>query len=198
MGTNHSKQLEDTIFEMRLASKQFVKESQRCEREEKQEKEKARKKLEQGLIDIARIHAENAIRKKNESLNYMRLASKMDAVTTRIQSAHRTETITGNLAKAVSQMDRTLKNMKPENIAQTMTNFEKSFEDIDVATGYINESLNQATSVSAPREQVDHLLGEIASVNNIEVSEQLLSPGTGIGVNLGVEEQKSNVERQNR
>jgi charged multivesicular body protein 1 len=95
-------------------------------------------------------------------------------------------------------MDRTLKNMKPENIAQTMTNFEKSFEDIDVATGYINESLNQATSVSAPREQVDHLLGEIASVNNIEVSEQLLSPGTGIGVNLGVEEQKSNVERQNR
>lgn len=198
MGTNNSKQLEDTIFDMKLASKQFIKESQRCEREERVEKDKAKKKLEQGLIDIARIHAENAIRKKNESLNYMKLASKMDAVTTRIQSANRTENITGNLSKAVSQMDKMLKHMKPENIAQTMSNFEKSFEDIDVATGYINESLNQATSVSAPREQVDHLLGEIASVNNIEVSEQLLSPNAGMGLNNVSEEHKSNVERQNR
>lgn len=198
MGTNHSQQLEDTIFDMKLASKQFIKESQRCEKEERVEKDKAKKKLEQGLIDIARIHAENAIRNKNESLNYMKLASKMDAVVTRIQSAYRTEKITANLSKAVLQMDRTLKTMKPETIATTMGNFEQAFEDIDVATGYINESLNQATSVSAPREQVDHLLGEIASVNNIEVSDQLLSPGSYLSESPSKEENKSNVERNPR
>ena len=66
-------------------------------------------------------------------------------------------------------MDRVLKNMKLENISQTMDQFEKCFEDLDVASGYINESLNQATSVSASRESVDTLLGQIADEHNIQV-----------------------------
>ncbi|OMJ67963.1 hypothetical protein SteCoe_34722 [Stentor coeruleus] len=194
-GKNSAQQLEDTIFEMRLSSKQLVKESQRCEREERQEKEKAKKSLEKGLIDIARIHAENAIRKKNETLNYLRLSSKMDAVASRIQSAARTENMTKNFSKVIPQMNNVLKNMKLENISQTMTDFEKCFEDLDVASGFINESLNQSTSVSAPKEQVDGLLGEIASENNIKVSEELLSPMSGIQVQGRVEENKANVER---
>ena len=195
-GKNSAQQLEDTMFEMRLANKQLTKESQRCEREERMEKEKAKKNLEKGLVDIARIHAENAIRKKNESLNYLRLASKMDAVASRIRSASRTEHLTENFAKVIPQMNRVLKNMNLENISETMTNFERCFENLDVASGFINESLNQATSVSAPKEQVDGLLGEIASAHNIKVSEELLSPVSGINVPRGVEEKKSNVERQ--
>ncbi|OMJ96343.1 hypothetical protein SteCoe_81 [Stentor coeruleus] len=194
-GVSSAQQLEDTIFDMRLSSKQLVKESQRCEREERQEKEKAKKSLEKGLIDIARIHAENAIRKKNDSLNYIRLSSKMDAVASRIQSAARTENMTNNFSKVIPQMNRVLKNMKLENISQTMTDFEKCFEDLDVASGYINESLNQSTSVSAPKEQVDGLLGEIASENNIKMSEELLSPMSGFSVPGSVEENKSNMER---
>ena len=194
-GKSSAQQLEDTIFEMRLANKQLTKESQRCEKEERQEKEKAKRNLEKGLIDIARIHAENAIRKKNESLNYLRLASKMDAVASRIQSASRTESMTTNFARVIPQMNRVMKNMKLENISQTMTDFEKCFENLDVASGFINESLNQTTSVSAPKEQVDGLLGEIASEHNIKVSEDLLSPMTGINVPGRVEENKVNFER---
>jgi charged multivesicular body protein 1 len=196
-GKNSSRQLEDTMFEMRLANKQLIKESQRCEKEERQEKEKAKKSLEKGMIDIARIHAENAIRKKNETLNYLRLASKMDAVASRIQSASRTESLTSNFARVIPQMNRVLKNMKLENISQTMTDFEKCFENLDVASGFINESLNQTTSVSAPKEQVDGLLGEIASEHNIKVSEELLSPVSGISVPSRVEENKVNFERHN-
>ena len=36
--------------------------------------------------DIARVYAENAIRKKNESLNYLRLSSRVDAVASRVQT----------------------------------------------------------------------------------------------------------------
>ena len=194
-GKASSEQLADTIFEMRLANKQLTKESQRCEKEERQEKEKAKRNLEKGMIDIARIHAENAIRKKGESLNYLRLASKMDAVASRIQSASRTESMTHNFSRVIPQMNRVMKNMKLENISQTMTDFEKCFENLDVASGFINESLNQTTSVSAPKEQVDGLLGEIASEHNIKVSEELLSPMTGIHAPVRVEENKVNFER---
>ena len=36
---------------------------------------------------MARVYAENAIRKKNESLNYLRMSSKVDAVSSRVQTA---------------------------------------------------------------------------------------------------------------
>lgn len=38
-------------------------------------------------VQTARLYAENAIRKKNESLNYLRMAGRVDAVAARVQTA---------------------------------------------------------------------------------------------------------------
>ena len=43
--------------------------------------------IQQKNVDTARIYAENAIRKKNEGLNYLRMAARTDAVAARVQSA---------------------------------------------------------------------------------------------------------------
>lgn len=45
------------------------------------------KALQQKNIEGAKIYAENAIRKKNEGLNFLRLASRVDAVSSKVQSA---------------------------------------------------------------------------------------------------------------
>ena len=37
-------------------------------------------------VEVARIYAENAIRKKNENLTYLRMAAKIDAVAARVQT----------------------------------------------------------------------------------------------------------------
>lgn len=49
--------------------------------------------MEKGNVEGARIYAENAIRKKNEGLNYLRLASRVDAVANRVQSAMTMKTV---------------------------------------------------------------------------------------------------------
>ena len=49
--------------------------------------------LAQGNIEGARIYAENAIRKKNEGLNYLRMAARVDAVTSRVQTAMMTKEV---------------------------------------------------------------------------------------------------------
>jgi charged multivesicular body protein 1 len=43
--------------------------------------------LQQGNTDGARIYASNAIRKKNEGLNLLRLGSRIDAVASRVETA---------------------------------------------------------------------------------------------------------------
>ena len=43
--------------------------------------------LEKGDPERARIYAENAVRKKSESVSYLRMSAKVDAVASRVQSA---------------------------------------------------------------------------------------------------------------
>ena len=38
-------------------------------------------------MDGARIHAENSIRNKSQALNYLRMAARVDAVASRVQTA---------------------------------------------------------------------------------------------------------------
>ena len=172
-GKNGKVSLDDTLFNLRFASKQMEREAQRSEREEKKEKDKVKRALEKGMVDNARIYGENAIRKHNESLNYLRLASKLDAVASKIQSATRTQELSKQFGSMVPQINAALKNMDIHKISTTMDQFERVFENIDVATGTINESLNSATAYTAPVSQVDQLLGQIANEHNIEVQAQL-------------------------
>ena len=43
--------------------------------------------LAKGNVEGARIYAENAVRKKNEGLNYLRMSARVDAVASRVKSA---------------------------------------------------------------------------------------------------------------
>lgn len=38
-------------------------------------------------MDVAKIHAENAIRQKNQSVNFLRMSARVDAVASRVQTA---------------------------------------------------------------------------------------------------------------
>ena len=67
--------------------------AKRCEKDEKAQKAKVRKALTQGNVEGARIYAENAIRKKNEGLNYLRMAARVDAVANRVQTAMMTKEV---------------------------------------------------------------------------------------------------------
>jgi hypothetical protein len=49
--------------------------AKKCEKEEKSEKGKVKKAIEKGNIEGARIYAQNAIRKKTEQLNYLKVST---------------------------------------------------------------------------------------------------------------------------
>lgn len=46
-----------------------------------------KKALQQKNVECARVYAENAIRKKNEGVNWLRMASRVDAVASKVQTA---------------------------------------------------------------------------------------------------------------
>jgi charged multivesicular body protein 1 len=85
--------LEDTLFTLKFSTKQMERAAKKCEKDQRAQQAKVKKALAQGNIEGARIYAENAIRKKNEGLNYLRMAARVDAVTNRVQTAVMTKEV---------------------------------------------------------------------------------------------------------
>lgn len=77
----------DTLFQLRFCAKQLERLSKKAEKEQTAQQAKIKKALQQGNVEGAKIYAENAIRKKNEALNFLRMASKVDAVRSKVQTA---------------------------------------------------------------------------------------------------------------
>ena len=65
-----------------------------------------KKAIEKGNIDGAKIYAQNAIRKKTEALNYLRLASRLDAVVSRLDTQAKMNMINSSMSQIVRALDR--------------------------------------------------------------------------------------------
>jgi len=170
--------MEKHLFNLKFASKQLLRDSKRCEKEEKAEKNKLKKAIEKGNMDVARIHAENAVRKKNESLNLLRTSARVDAVASRVNSAVTTKRMTNNMQGVVSAMDSAMKSMNLEKISGLMDRFEKDFEDLDVQTSVMEGAMNQTTATNVPQDAVDQLMKQTADEAGLELNMDLPSAAT--------------------
>lgn len=72
--------------------------------------------IQQNHTDIAKIYAQNAIRKENEKLNLLRLASRIDATSSRVQTAVTMRQVTGSMANVVKGMDSAMKSMDLDKV----------------------------------------------------------------------------------
>jgi charged multivesicular body protein 1 len=72
--------------------------------------------IQQGHEDIAKIYAQNAIRKQNEKVNLLRLASRIDAVSSRVQTAVTMQRVSMNIGEVVKGMDMAMNAMDLEKV----------------------------------------------------------------------------------
>lgn len=79
------------------------------------------KAMKQGHSDIARIYAGNAARKQEEQRSLTLLASRVDAVVARVQTAATMRQITGNIMKVNRSLDVAMKSMSPERVCYPKT-----------------------------------------------------------------------------
>ena len=60
--------------------------------------------IQKGNMEVAKIHAENSIRQKNQSLNYRRMSARIDAVAARVQTAVTTKQVSSPFACSLSSV----------------------------------------------------------------------------------------------
>lgn len=140
-------------------------------------KSKLKQAIEQGNMEGARIYAQNFTREKNQSLNFLRLSSRIDAVSNRLETAIRMQQINAAMGQTVKGMSNAMKSMQVDQISKTMEQFEKQFEDMDVRAGmhclsifrlainkpimlegYMEQAMDNSTAMTTPPEEVDALI----------------------------------------
>ncbi|XP_069757431.1 charged multivesicular body protein 1a isoform X1 [Narcine bancroftii] len=164
---------DDTLFQLRFTSKQLERLAKKAEKDSKSEQAKVKKALQQKNIEGAKIYAENAIRKKNEGLNWLRTASRVDAVASKVQTAVTMKGVTKNMARVTQGLDKALKSMDLQKISSVMDKFEQQVQNLDVHTSVMEDSMSSAMTLTTPQEQVDSLILQIAEENGLEVMDQL-------------------------
>uniref|UniRef100_A0A7E4VSC0 Charged multivesicular body protein 1b n=1 Tax=Panagrellus redivivus TaxID=6233 RepID=A0A7E4VSC0_PANRE len=167
--------LDNHLFNLRFAAKELQRNSKKCDKQEKEEKAKLVTALKKGNKEVAQIHAENAIRKKNESLNYLRMSARIDAVAARVQTAATQKRVTQSMSGVVEAMESAMKSMNLEKVQNLMDRFERDFENLDVQSATMEGSMNATTTLNAPQHQVDALIQEAADTAGIEMGMEMPS-----------------------
>lgn len=165
--------MQDLLFQLKFSCKQLERLSKKAEKDEKVQRAKVKKALQQGNLQGAKIYAENAIRKKNESLNYLRMSSKVDAVSSKINSAMMMKGVAKNMGSVVKALDKAINSMDLQKVSAVMDKFESQFEDLDVRSSVLEDAMGSATTTSTPQNQVDALITQVAEENGLDIMDQL-------------------------
>jgi len=179
VGSSSEKQLLDQIFNLKFTSKQLARSANKCVKDEKSEKLKVKKAIEKGNIEGARIYAQNAIRKRTEQLNYLKLASRLDAVVSKLDTQSKMNMVNKNMAGIVRSLDRALQANNLEQVSQTMDKFEQQFESLDVQSECVQEAMGNQQAMSTPEDEVNSLMMQVADEHGLETG--MLMPNAGAG-----------------
>jgi len=165
--------LMDQIFNLKFTSKQLVRSAKKCEKDEKSAKLKVKKAIEKQNIEGARIYAQDAIRKKTEQLNYLKLGSRLDAVVSRLETQAKMNVINKSMVGIVKTLEKALNNNNLEQMANTMDTFEQQFENLDVQSNFVENAMGNTTAMSTPQDEVDALMMQVADEHGLEMSKAM-------------------------
>jgi charged multivesicular body protein 1 len=177
--------IEDQLFQLKFTAKQLEKQASKSLKQSEAEKLKVKKALENKDRETAQLYAENAIRKKNEYLNLLRLSSRVDAVSSRVKSAMMMQSVAKNIGSVTKSLESAMASMDLEKVSKIMETFEKQFEDLDVRSGVMENAMSSASTLTTPQDQVSALIKEVAAENNLDVADQVINAPNAASSTIG-------------
>ena len=176
----------DTMFEFKMMGKQMAKEAKKSENQNKNLIKKVKDCIAKGDYEQAKVAASDAIRQKNQVRRYRVLSSKIDTVAQRLQSAYQNQRLTEQMQSLTQQMVGAGNMMDMVKMTETMANFEKLFDDLDVNSAMMDQVFDNVNAGTVNDAEVNTLIQQVAQQNGMKLSEDFDNVQIGEG---GIAEQ---------
>ena len=181
----------DTMFEFKMMAKQMQKESKKSEAQSKALIGKVKKCIENNDYEQAKIAAADAIRQKNMVRRYRVLSSKVDTVAQRLKTAYQNQKLSEQMQNLTQQLLGAGNMMDIVKMTETMSNFEKLFDDLDINSNMMDQVFDNVNAGTVNENEVNQLIGQIAQQNGMKLSDEF--EGVQLG-EVGEAEKQTNQE----
>lgn len=115
----------------------------------------------------------------------------------RVQSALTTRKVTNSMAGVVKAMDAAMKGMNLEKISGLMDKFEQQFEDLDVQSSVMENTMNSTVTTSVPQNDVESLMQRVADEAGLELQMELpAGPSSTIGQSTQVSQEQDELSQR--
>ncbi|KAK2964317.1 putative Charged multivesicular body protein 1 [Blattamonas nauphoetae] len=161
--------LQNTILELRMTSKRLNTESAKSRKRQDAEKAKIKKAIQQGNAEGAKVYAQNAIREKNMSMMYLRLASRMDGIQSRLQMASAMSSVMKDIDKVTSQLQRASKSMNIQEINKILDKFDQQVTHMDTVSDVVSAAMDDNMSGQVASDEVANLISQVADENQLNL-----------------------------
>ena len=176
----------DTMFEFKMMGKSMAKEAKKAENQNKNLIKKVKDCIARGDYEQAKVAASDAIRQKNQVRRYRVLSSKIDTVAQRLQQAYQNQRLTEQMQSLTQQMVGAGNMMDMVKMTETMANFEKLFDDLDVNSAMMDQVFDNVNAGTVNDAEVNTLIQQVAQQNGMKLSEDFDNVQIGEG---GIAEQ---------
>ena len=171
----------DTMFEFKMMSKSMAKESTKAESQSKSLVKKVKDCIAKGDYEQAKLAASDAIRQKNMVKRYRALSSKIDTVGQRLQAAYQNQRLSEQMQSLTNQLLGAGNAMDIVKMTETMANFEKLFDDLDVNSNMMDQVFDNVNAGTVNEQEVNQLIGQIAQQNGMKLSDEFNDVQLGEG-----------------
>ena len=150
----------------------MAKESTKAESQSKALVKKVKDCIAKGDYEKAKVAASDAIRQKNMVKRYRVLSSKIDTVAQRLQTAYQNQKLTEQMQSLTNQLLGAGNAIDIVKMTETMSNFEKLFDDLDVNSNMMDQVFDNVNAGTVNEQEVNQLIGQIAQQNGMKLSDE--------------------------
>ena len=148
----------DVAVDLEFQAKTLNRQAAKIEQQEGKERKKVLDALAKGQTENAKIFAENVIRQRREAQSTRRFGAKMSALSSKVKSAAQAQMMSQQLKDTVPALKKAMVQMEKSGISNSVAEFEKVFEDMEVKTTEIDQAMDNVYSSSIDQGEVNTLM----------------------------------------
>ena len=100
----------------------------------------------------------------------------------RLETQSKMNLINKSFAGIVKSLERALASNNLTQVSQTMEQFEKAFENLDVQSEVVEAAMGASTALSTPADQVTALMQAVADEHQLELTLELPNARAGVAL----------------
>jgi len=149
------------IFQMRMASKRFARESKKAEKEKEKNLQKATTALKKGDEESARLFATSAQTNINDAKKFLRMSSRLESIAQQIKGNHRVAEIVQVVAKNVNPiLIQQADSVDIKDMMKGFQVFQENFDKLTVNANVISDGFDRMPADSV-QTQADDLFNQM-------------------------------------